>query len=97
MVRSLTFRIYEVNELYYLNRINIGVDQLHKYNILKNCYSPFSIIYFLGFLGFHIDFLFFWVNLRLSFSDVFDSNFNIVNFLSQFDLKIGMHNWETLF
>ena len=37
------------------------------------------------------------VNLRLSFFEVFNSNVNILNTLSQFSLKIAMHYRKTLF
>ena len=37
------------------------------------------------------------VNLRLSFFEVFNSNFNILNVLSPFFLKITIHYWKTLF
>ena len=37
------------------------------------------------------------VNLRLSFLKVFNSNFNILNTLHQFSLKITMHYWKTFF
>ena len=37
------------------------------------------------------------VNLRLSFFEVFNLNFNIFNTLSQFSLKIAMHYRKTLF
>ena len=37
------------------------------------------------------------VNLRLWFFEVFNSNLNILNTLSQFSLKIAMHYWKTLF
>ena len=37
------------------------------------------------------------VNLRLSFFEVFNSNFNILNTLRQFSLKIAMHYRKTLF
>ena len=36
------------------------------------------------------------VNLRLSFFEVFNSNFNILNTLSQFSLKTAMHYRKTL-
>ena len=38
-----------------------------------------------------------WYFLRLSLFEVFNSNFNILNVLSQLSLKIAMHYWETLF
>ena len=37
------------------------------------------------------------VDLRLSFFEVFNSNINILNTLSQFSLKIAMHYQKTLF
>ena len=37
------------------------------------------------------------VNLRLSFFEVFNSNFNILNTVSQFSLKIDMHYQKTFF
>ena len=36
-------------------------------------------------------------NLRLSFFEVFNSNFNILNTLRQFSLQIAMHYQKTLF
>ena len=36
-------------------------------------------------------------NLRLSFFQVFNLNFNILNTLKQFSLKIAMHYRKTLF
>ena len=37
------------------------------------------------------------VNLRLSFFEVFNSNFNILNVLSPFSMKTTIHYWKTLF
>ena len=37
------------------------------------------------------------VNWRLSFFEVFNSNFDILNTLSQFSMKIAMHFRKTLF
>ena len=37
------------------------------------------------------------VNLRLSFYEVFDSNFNTLNTVCQFSLKIAMHYQKTMF
>ena len=37
------------------------------------------------------------INLRLSFFEVFNSNFNILNNLSPISLKTAMHYQKTLF
>ena len=44
-----------------------------------------------------LQYVFKWYFLRLSLFEVFNSNFNILNVLSQLSLKIAMHYWETLF
>ena len=43
-----------------------------------------------------LQYFFKWYFLRLSLFEVFNSNFNILNVLSQLSLKIAMHYWETL-
>ena len=42
-----------------------------------------------------LQYFFKWYFLRLSLFEVFNSNFNILNVLSQLSLKIAMHYWET--
>ena len=43
-----------------------------------------------------LQYVFKWYFLRLSLFEVFNSNFNILNVLSQLSLKIAMHYWEIL-
>ena len=57
-----------------------------KWNTVTNCYSVFRI-----------DLLEKMVNLRLSFFEVFNSNFDILKVPSQMSVKIIMYYRKTLF
>ena len=50
-----------------------------------------------GYSVFRIDLFEKMVNLRLSFFEVFNSNFKILDTHRQFSLQIAMHYWKTLF